>query len=69
MRQRELRLLLNNLVSTEENAQECSLCSCVFFFPENKILVDSLTAVCYSEKCYIMARYACLPEKAGRVML
>ena len=32
----ELRLLLNNLVSTEENAQECSLCSCVFFFPEKQ---------------------------------
>lgn len=41
-----------------------------FLFPEKtKNLVDSLTAVCYSEKCYIMARYACLPEKAGRVML
>ncbi|GAA6286249.1 hypothetical protein F190043G2_29200 [Blautia caecimuris] len=32
-------------------------------------LVDRLTTVCYSEKCYIMARYACLPENINRIML
>ena len=36
---------------------------------ENKKVVDSLTAVCYSEKCYIMARYACLSKSTNGIML
>ena len=36
---------------------------------ENKKIVDSLTAVCYSEKCYIMARYACLSKSTNGIML